>query len=138
MEQEIQAMKETLQLIPDLKSQFQIQRNPDGCGPLIYTGVAESNLIPKLSPLVEKYFGKAYKAAGAGAFFMNWFDSFVRNVGGVRKDQTLFRKAIADDIDLFCAFWPWGTNPIKTSIRVGIICPEEREPELEKALKGLF
>ncbi len=135
----VETIKTDLKLIGELKAAFKLQRNNDGCGPLVFAGVAESNIIPAISESVEKVFGKPYKAAGEGAILKNWFDGFVKAVGGVRTDQTLFRKTISPKLDLFCAFWPWGSNPVKTSIRLGLICYEEAdEEEMAKALKGQF
>lgn len=132
-------IKDALQLIDELKRQFAVRRHPDGCGSLLYTGVAESNVIEKLTPVVEKRFGSAYKPAGQSALLKNWFDGFVKGVGGIRRDQTLFRLDIMPELILFCAFWPWGSEPVKTSIRIGLLCSDEDlEKKMESALQGAF
>jgi len=139
MQEAIKKIKEALQLIDELKRQFSVRRHPDGCDKLLYTGIAESNVIEKLMPVVEKKFGVAYKPAGQSALLKNWFDGFVKGVGGIRSDQTLFRLDITPELIMFCAFWPWGSEPVKTSIRIGLMCSdEELEKKLEKALQGCF
>ncbi len=139
MEKEIETIKETLKLIGELKTQFGIKRNADCDDPLMYAGVANSDVIANITPLVEKYFGKAYKPAGETAYLKNFFDGFVKNVGGARSDQTLFRKDISPVLTMYCAFWPWGSNPVNTSIRIGLLCEtEEQEDEVVKLLKGCF
>ncbi|MFZ2959574.1 MAG: hypothetical protein WA705_22035 [Candidatus Ozemobacteraceae bacterium] len=135
----VETIKETLKLIPLLKTQFSVKRNSDEDDPTLFVGVAESNLIDALRPVVEAHFGPAYKPAGESAFWKNLFDSFVKSVGGVRTEQTLFKKEISPSVFLFCAFWPWGSNPVKTSIRIGLLCDvEEEEHALTKDVKAFF
>ena len=135
----VTGIQNALKLIPILKSQFNVKRNADEDDPLLFVGVAESNVIDALRPVVEEYFGPAYKPAGESAFWKNLFDSFVKSVGGVRTEQTLFKKEISPTLALFCAFWPWGSNPIKTSIRIGLLCDsEEEEHALVKDIKTFF
>ena len=139
MADSVQKIKETLALIPLMKSEFGITKNRDSCGELLYTGVAQSNVIDQLSVKVAEYFGKPYKAKGEGAFWANWFDSFVKSVGGIENDQTLYRKDISETIIIYCAFWPWGSNPVKTSVRIGILCKDDEErSRLLKDLEGSF
>ncbi|MBF0501206.1 MAG: hypothetical protein HQM09_13795 [Candidatus Riflebacteria bacterium] len=135
----VESIKTTLKLIPILKTQFNVKRNADEDDPLLFIGVAESNLIDKLRPVVEVHFGAPYKPAGESAFWKNLFDSFVKNIGGIRTEQTLFKKEISPTLALFCAFWPWGSNPVNTSIRIGLLCEsEEEEQALAKEVKAFF
>ena len=135
----VDTIKETLELIPLMKSKFGITRNRDSCDELLYTGVAQSDVIDELSQEVAKYFGSPYKAKGDGAFWANWFDSFVKSVGGIESDQTLYKKEISETVTMYCAFWPWGSNPVKTSVRIGVLCSDDKERSgLAKELKGSF
>lgn len=137
--EQVKEIKKNLKLISLLEKQFGIRPNSDVDDPLLYCGVAQSDLISQLSPEVEKFFGKAYKPAGEGAFFKNLFDKFIKSVGGVRKDQTLYKKDIEKGVVLYCAFWPWGTQPVKTSVRIGLLCYDPAcETEYTKHLKGYF
>jgi len=139
MDETIDTIKATLALIPAMKRQFGVRANQRDCRPLLFTGVAESVVIERLEEHVSEYFGSPYKPAGSGAFFMNLFDSFVRSVGGVNRDQTLFRKNVTKDLTLFCAFWPWGSNPVKTSVRLGLICrTDDERKRVEGLLAGSF
>jgi hypothetical protein len=139
MEKQLQDVRETLKLINIIETKYRIKPNNDVDDPLLYCGVADSNIIDQLAMDVEKYFGKPYKPAGEGAFFKNFFDRFMREVGGARKEQTLFRREISDQAVMYCAFWPWGSNPIKTSVRIGLLCYGADEREFfSKKLKGEF
>ncbi|RCK81386.1 MAG: hypothetical protein OZSIB_2255 [Candidatus Ozemobacter sibiricus] len=131
MNDKINAIREVLRVIPELKTRFGVKRNPQENDPLLFVGVTDSAAIKEIAPLVETFFGKPYKPPGETAFLMNLFDHFVKEVGGVRREQTLFRKEISKGLNLFCAFWPWASDPTKTSVRIGLLCAEEDE---EKAL----
>ena len=132
-------IRKNLELIDLIESKFKIKPNNDVDDPLLYCGVADSNIIAQLSEDVEKYFGKPYKPAGEGAFFKNFFDKFMREVGGARKEQTLYRREISESIVLYCAFWPWGSNPVKTSVRIGLLCYGADERDFfTRELKGAF
>lgn len=139
MQNQLKKIRESLKIIDLIEKKFKIKANNDIDDPLLYCGVADSNIMLPLTEEVEKVYGKAYKPAGEGAFLKNFFDKFVKEVGGARKEQTLYRKEISEQIFLYCAFWPWGSNPVKTSIRIGLVCygADERDA-LTKELKGDF
>lgn len=82
-------IRKTLKLIDVIEKKYNIKPNNDVDEPLLYCGVADTDLISRLAVEVEEYFGKTYKPAGEGAFFKNFFDKFVREVGGTRKEQTV-------------------------------------------------
>lgn len=139
MKKNLEQIRETLKVIDLIEEKFKIKPNNDVDDPLLYCGVANSNIMEELTVEIEKYFEKPYKPAGEGAFFKNFFDKFVREVGGTRKDQTLYKKDIDEKCCMYCAFWPWGTNPIKTSVRIGLVCYGADEREVySRELKGDF
>ncbi len=128
MSEMLQMVEETMALIDELKANYTIQpsKNDDL---LLYTGVAERNVVEQISPVVEKYFGKPYKKAGKSVFLKNMTDGFAKAVGGMRKEQTFFKKDISASLQLYCAFWPWGTNPEKTTVRIGVLTDGSGEDE---------
>lgn len=137
---QVKEIKRNLKLIGKLEREFGLKPNLDGNDdPLLYCGVANSDIISQLTPIVEEYFGKPYKPAGETAFFKNLLDPFIKTVGGIRTEQTLYKKDIDNGVVLYCAFWPWGSDPVRTSIRLGLICySEEVDKEYTKYLKGYF
>lgn len=139
MERKLAVIRQTLPLIGELKSQFAIETNTRNQDPLLYVGVVDSSQLDSLASQVENYFGVPYKAAGQAAFFRNLFDSFARAMGGMGKDQTFFVKKVDLGMTLFCAFWPWETNPAKTSVRIGLLCGVGEEKQgMIAALGGAF
>lgn len=138
--EEVKAIKLDLKLIGRLEKKYSVvPNNSDNSDPTLYVGVAETLNMAELTKEVEGIFDEPYKKAGDSAFFKNLFDSFVKSVGGVRKEQTLYRKRVTEGVFLYCAFWPWGSKPEKTSIRIGLICATQELDECyAKELKGYF
>lgn len=120
MDTHIDTIKETLKVIKELKASFDLEPS-DSRDPLVFAGVVGSDIIQEITPLVEKYYGRAYKPAGKSSFIGNLTDRFAKAIGGIRKEQTVFRKNITSTLDLYCAFWPWGSNPVRTTVRVGVL-----------------
>ena len=117
-------------LVVELRDQHGVKANAESCGPLLFVGVAERLGVESFHPLVERCFGQAYKPAGTSAFFKNLSDPLVRQLGGIRKEQTLFALELGGEVTAYCMFWPWGSNPEKVSVRVGFVC-ESREAETD-------
>ncbi len=137
--EQITEIKKNIKLIGLLEKNYDMRSNPDVNEPLTYCGVTNSDLISKITPIVEEYFGKPFKTAGDSAFFLNMFDKFIKRVGGIRKEQTLYKKEITEKVILYCAFWPWGSDTIKTSIRIGLVCfDKEEEKQFIDYLKLFF
>lgn len=139
MEEQVTKIKNALKIIKEIEEKYQIKKNLDVVECLMYCGVAHSNIIETLSVDVQEYFSTPYKSAGKGCFFANYFDKFLRAVGGIRKEQTLYRLPVSETTFLYCAFWPWGSNPTKTSIRIGLICYNKSDYKtFAKSLKKSF
>lgn len=139
MKENLKNIRETLKVIEVLEKKFNLKPNNDVDEPLLYCGVAKTDIVKEIEKEVSKYFGEPYKPAGESAFFKNFFDRFIKHVGGARKDQTLFRKDIDEHACMYCAFWPWGTKPVKTSVRIGLVCYGADERDIyQKELKGDF
>lgn len=136
MSDQLHKVEETMGLIAELKESFGIQpsKNDD---PLLYTSVVQGNVVQQISPVVEEYFGKPYKKAGQSAFMKNLTDEFAKTLGGMRKEQTFFRKDVSEAVQLYCAFWPWGTDPEKTTVRIGILTDgnDEFDHEAKEIMK---
>lgn len=99
---------------------------------LLYVTVLPSGTLSQLEALLMEHLGAAYKPRGRTAIFKNFFDRFVQGVGGIQRNQGLFRRDFGTDISLYAAIWPWASDPMKVSLRVGIYCPL---PELRNDLK---
>jgi len=134
MNEQLQTIEETMALIGELKAAYKIKASDSG-DPLLYAGIVDSDLIGHITPMVEKYFGEPFNHAGKSTFFVNLTDAFSKAIGGIRKEQTVFRKKVSKSIYLYCAFWPWGSNPTKTTVRIGALCSQE---EMAKEILSLM
>jgi hypothetical protein len=134
-----EVIPQILQVVGELKANFGVKPNLEACGPLLFVGVTDASAIETLSPLVERHFGEPYKPAGRGAFLKNLTDAFVKKVGGIRKEQTLYCREVSPTVSLYCTFWPWGSNPQKVSIRIGLVCESaEEQARLQQSLQAFF
>jgi hypothetical protein len=120
MKDQLQVVEETMALIGELKAAYEIKLSDSG-DPLVFTGVVGADVIQQITPTVEKYFGVPFKPAGQSALLKNVMDGFSKAIGGMRKEQTVFRKNVSKSLDLYCAFWPWGSNPVNTTVRIGVL-----------------
>ncbi|MBI4863657.1 MAG: hypothetical protein HY815_25870 [Candidatus Riflebacteria bacterium] len=118
-------------LIGALRERARLSMQLDPTNRLLHTGVVSSRGIEKVAEVVRGRMGPAYKPAGQWALWKNWFDEFVKAVGGIRSEQTLFRLDLNPDVTLFCAFWPWASDPDRVSVRVGLQC---RRPDVRDRL----
>ena len=131
-----EVLKQLAALIADMAQRGALQIQADRRDALVRTTVVPSTRVPQLLDMVTELMGPAVKPAGEGAFWKNWFDPFVKAVGGIQKDQSLFRKPLVGDLSLYCAFWPWASDATRTSLRIGICCGDDRRKALEAILKA--
>lgn len=133
------AIEKTIAFINKLRKTYRLETNHDAVAPLLYVGVASSKQIDQIHDELVAEFGEPLKPQGSTAFWMNLFNPFVRRVGGAKTDQTLFRRDLSPTVAVFCALWPWGSDPNRTSVRIGVYCDVEAEhEELVKAFGSRF
>jgi hypothetical protein len=131
-----QALGALSQLVNDLRTRGPLDLRPDRRNPLVYTTVVGATRVGELGTLVAEMLGPAYKPAGESARWKNWFDPFVKSVGGIEAQQTLYRKELEGPFSLYCAFWPWASEPTRCSLRVGLSCLDTpRRVALEDRLR---
>jgi hypothetical protein len=107
-------------IIGDLRDRAGLTLRPDSADPLLHTAVMNARDVATVGQVVQERMGPAYKPAGESAVWKNWFDGFVKAVGGVRSEQTLFRLDVDPEVSLYCAFWPWASDAQRVSIRLGV------------------
>lgn len=130
------ALGELSRLVNDLRTRGGVDLRPDRRSPLIYSTVVGVERVDTLSKLVSELLGPPFKPAGEGAFFMNWFDPFVKSVGGIERAQTLYRRDLQAPFALYVAFWPWASEPTRCSLRAGLSCLDApRRDALEERLR---
>jgi len=113
----------------ELRDRTRLHLAKDTRDPLLFTGVTSKDSLEAVGRIVQARMGVPYKPAGQSALWKNWFDGFVKAVGGVHSDQTLYRLDLGPEVILYCAFWPWASDPRKVSVRLGVFCtqPATRE-----------
>lgn len=106
-----------------LRSGFQLdlQSTPD----LLFMGVLATSTLPEIEKLLAEMVGAPYKPRGETAFFKNFFDAFVKRVGGIRRSQSLYRRDFEGEVTLYVALWPWESKPERVSVRIGFLYPSD-------------
>lgn len=131
-----QALGALSRLVNDLRSRGPLDLRPDRRNPLVYTTVVGAARVEELGRLVAELLGPPFKPAGESARWKNWFDPFVKSVGGIETQQTLYRKDLEGPFALYGAFWPWASEPTRCSLRVGLSCLDKpRRVALEDRLR---
>lgn len=91
-------------------------------GELTFLGVTSPSAVTGLEEILRRSFGAPYKEKGHRALWMNFFERFVRDVGGIRRNQTLYKRPMGGAVILYAALWPWATRPDRVSVRIGLHC----------------
>lgn len=132
-----EALAQFSRLVADLKAKGPLELKPDRQNPLLYTTVVGAQRIYELKVLVSSMLGQPYKPSGESAMWKNWFDPFVKSVGGIEKQQTLYRRGLDEPFALYAAFWPWASDNTRCSLRIGLSCTDSpRRVELENKVRG--
>lgn len=130
------ALGELSRLVNDLRERGSMDLRPDRRSPLIYSTVIGTQRVDELQKLVFGLLGPPFKPAGESAWWKNWFDPFVKSVGGIERAQTLYRRDLEGPFALYVAFWPWASEPTRCSLRVGLTCLDvPRRAALEDRLR---
>src|SRR2546423_270076 len=130
-----QVINELSVVVAELVKRASLEMQPDRRNVLMRTTVVPTDKVPRVLDVVAELLGPAVKPAGKSAWWKNWVDPFYRSVGGIQREQTLFRRELCAGLSLYCAFWPWASDPKRVSIRVGISCGDEaRRKALEERL----
>ena len=124
-------------LASELLKTFEMDLRPDDRNPLTRVTVVGPKKLKKVEAAMEQVFGVAFKPAGTSAIWKNLVNSLVKGVGGIKRDQTLFQKELEPQVFLYCAFWPWESDPGRISVRVGLWAIDAKvRDQLTAALSG--
>lgn len=81
--------------------------------------VAPGEQLEPVAAIVKEHLGAPLKEPGATPSDELAGSSMTSAMGGLRKDQTLYAKAVADGLTVYVAFWPWGGGG-RFTIKVGV------------------
>jgi hypothetical protein len=80
---------------------------------------APSSAMDKVRAIVEEHLGEATKPKGDPVPPELGGRAMIEAFGGLRPDQTLYEKELAEGLFVYVAFWPWGgggTNTVKIGV----------------------
>ena len=78
--------------------------------------------LERCASLVGQVFGPPAKGFGQRAAFAPDTKPIVEALAGIRPEQCLYLKPGLDRSMLYAAFWPWGTDPQRITLKIGIYC----------------
>jgi hypothetical protein len=81
--------------------------------------VAPTKAREAVDRIVADRLGAAVKAAGSPTPTDLAQSSLCRALGGIRADQTLYRKSLDAELAVYVAFWPWGSGQ-QFTIKIGV------------------
>ncbi len=86
---------------------------------------------PDVLAILDEVFDKIWSAGEMGTAPAD-VRALDQGLGGLRSGQMLLTAILVPGTTLWCAWWPWGSEP-KVSIRVGVLAPAS-EDALERYL----
>jgi len=81
--------------------------------------VAPREALEGVAAIVEEHLGEPAKAAGTSVPADLAGSAMVKAMGGLRGNQTLYAKAVGEELTVYVAFWPWGGGA-RITIKVGV------------------
>jgi hypothetical protein len=88
----------------------------------LYQATSSGRGIDELVGILAEFFGKPVKASGKSLPVALRFESAVKYLGGIRKDQAFFLKKIKTG-SYYGALWPWQRDADKIEIHLGFCSP---------------
>ncbi len=132
------AIRQKLELIGELKAVPKVKPHDSRFENEIAL-VAPAAVTAEVDTVVQRYLGEPTKPAGKGLPLSLKFNSVIRALGGIRKEQTLYMVALDEVVTFYVAYWPWGGGErftIKVGVHLGKGAADEDEAALSELLAG--
>jgi len=83
-------------------------------------GVLSRPDLPRCCDLLVQHLGSSVKEFAQPAKFSKEIQRLVNDLGGVRVEQSLFLKTVEGSQTIYAALWPWASNPLRITLKVGL------------------
>ncbi len=103
--------------MPDMKTRFYEDSRS------LYQVTSKDRNIQELEDILSDFFGSPSKSAGKKLPFKLKFNSSLKYLGGIRKEQSLFIKKLKTG-EFYGALWPWQRDPHKIEVHLGYCSPK--------------
>ena len=107
-------------MLKELRSKVPLEIRSNSIEDEYLEGVIQAKDMPVLNSILEKHLGHPLKKAGKSVSFKGEVLEVIDRIGGIRGDQT-FYFCKKDDAVYFAALWPWQSDPMRVTIKAGII-----------------
>lgn len=102
--------------LPDMNNRFYEEPRS------LYQVTSSGHSADELVEILSGFFGTPAKPPGKSLPVTLRFDSTVKYLGGIRRDQTLFLKKLKTG-SFYGALWPWQRDPDKIEVHLGYCSP---------------
>ena len=114
----LEITREFFSLIKEIDSLPEVSRVKQDETRSLYRASAKTSKIEIIQHHTGKFFGDAVKPAGKSVPLMLRFNPVFKNIGGLKKSQTLYTKKVSTGV-YYTAIWPWTRNPDNMTITMG-------------------
>ncbi len=108
-------------LIETLKRQAQfVETRPSTSPEDYFEGVLARDTVPGCEALLTSALGAPVKPFGQAPALDRAIKKIVERLGGVRPEQCLFLSQRPDGVVAYAMLWPWASNPLRVTLKVGV------------------
>ena len=111
--------------LPDMSTRFYEEPRS------LYQVTSTGRPIDELVEVLSSFFGKPAKVPGKGLPVSLRFESTVKYLGGIRKDQALFLKKLKTGA-FYGALWPWKQDSGKIEVLLGFCSPSMSDEDYKQ------
>jgi hypothetical protein len=103
-----------------LKSKIPMELRSNSKGNEYVEAVIQKKDIEALTAILVEYMGHPVKKPGKPVKFNSEAQKIVDSIGGIRNEQE-FYYCEKDDAIYYAALWPWQSDPLRITLKAGII-----------------
>lgn len=106
-------------MIKELRSKIPMQIRSVSRGDEYLEAVVDKKDVEALNQILLKHMGKEAKSPGKKTVLTSDIQKLVKELGGLRNEQTFFYMKNGDRI-MYAALWPWQSDPDKVTLKAGL------------------
>jgi hypothetical protein len=107
-------------MFKELRSKVPLELRPNSKDDEYLEAIVQNKDLDVLTGVLVKYMGHPLKKAGKSAAFKGDVQKVADSIGGVRSEQT-FYYCEKDDAIYYAALWPWQSDPLRITLKAGMI-----------------
>jgi len=110
-----------LDIITSIRSSFKLEERPSPEPEKYFEAVIQRTELKRCVDLLETNLGSPVKPFDQDLKLDKGIQKIADDLGGIWKDQCLFLKQNESQEFIFAAFWPWGSDPERITLKLGLV-----------------